>query len=93
MEFVMPIATSRLNFRVSSATQQLLVQAAEAQGTDLTSFVVSAASDQARRVLLEERALRVSSAEAMQIQTLLTTDVEPTALLRDAAARLQESGN
>ena len=91
-ESVMP-TTARLNFRVSETTQELLTQAAQAQGTDLTSFVISAASDQARRVLLEERALRVSPAEAAQIQALLTDDVEPTLPLRDAAQRLRRSGN
>lgn len=86
-------ATERLNMRVSAATNQLIADAADVQGTDKTSFVIEAATSKARRVLLEERALRVTPAEALQIQALLESDSEIPDALRQAAQRLVESGN
>lgn len=87
------VATERINMRVSAATNQLISDAAEAQGTDKTSFVIEAATAKARRVLLEERALRVTPLEAAQIKALLDSDIEIPGALREAAQRLAASGN
>lgn len=89
----MPAATARLNMRLPSATQQLIQEAASAQGVDVTSFVLDAASARARRVLLEERALRVSAHEAGQIAELLRDAPLPNDGLLAAADRLADSGN
>jgi uncharacterized protein (DUF1778 family) len=78
--------------RVTEETRATIVEAADAQGTDLTSFVIDAAMTKARRVLMEERALRLTPAEASQIEALLATDAEVPAPLHAAARRLAESG-
>lgn len=87
----MPTARARLNMRVSEEARATLTDAAAAQGTDLTSFVIDAAMSKARRVLMEERALRVTPAEAAQLEALLAADVDAPAALRAAALRLAES--
>lgn len=87
----MPAATARLNMRVPAEAQQMIAEAAAAQGTDLTSFVVEAATSKARRVLLEERSLKVTPAEAIQLQWLLESDEPLPASLRRAAERLRAS--
>lgn len=84
----MSTATARINMRITPAARDLIEDAAEVQGTDMTAFVVAAATQQARRVLLEERALKVSAAEALQIQALLSEDREPTDALKRAMERL-----
>lgn len=88
----MATATARLNMRVNPEAQQMIAEAAAAQGTDITSFVVEAATTKARRILLEERALRVTPAEAIQIQLLLESDEPLPESLRRAADRLRASG-
>ncbi|MGX5681688.1 type II toxin-antitoxin system TacA family antitoxin [Schumannella luteola] len=87
----MATATARMSVRVSTDAQKLISDAAAAQGTDVTSFVVAAATSQARKVLLEERALKVTPAEALQIQALLASEFEVPAGLKAAADRLASS--
>jgi uncharacterized protein (DUF1778 family) len=87
----MSTATQRISVRVSSDTHKLITEAAAAQGTDVTSFLVEAGATKARRVLLEERALKVTPAEALQIQAMLASDFDVPASMRDAAQRLAAS--
>jgi len=65
-------------------SRRAIAKAAAAQGTDVTSFVVEAATAKARRVLPEEHALAVSPAEALQIQALTESDSVVTPALAAA---------
>lgn len=67
----MPSKTERINLRCSSEALETLRQAAEVQGQDLTSFVLGAALDRARTVLAEDRILRLSPAEIVQLERAL----------------------
>ena len=66
--------TDRLNVRCSAATLATLREAAEAQDQDLTSFVLGAALDRARSVLAEDRALRLTPHEVLQLEQALDAD-------------------
>ncbi len=70
--------TERLNLRCSADTLATLREAAELQGQDLTSFVLGAALDRARSVLAEDRILRLSPTEVLQLERAL--DAEPTVI-------------
>jgi uncharacterized protein (DUF1778 family) len=72
----------RLNVRLSTQAREEITQAAHASGQDLTSFVIGAALDRARRVLLEERILYLSTADAEQLDAVLDNPPEPTEFLR-----------
>ncbi len=84
-------ASSRVNMRVSSATLEVIDEAASLQGVDRTSFVVDAAVSRARAVLLEER-LRVTATEVEQIKRLLAEESPANPKLREAAQRLTQLG-
>jgi len=55
--------SARLNIRIAPDALETIREAAIAQQQDITGFVLGAAMDRARAVLLEERALRAGSAE------------------------------
>ncbi len=64
--------SERLQLRCTPSTAALLREAAEAQGQDLTSFVVGAAVDRARQVVAEDRMLRLSSDDIQLLGRTLT---------------------
>lgn len=74
----MTAKTERLNLRRSADALATLREAAELQGQDLTSFVLGAALDRARSVLTEDRILRLSPTEVLQLERAL--DAEPTVI-------------
>lgn len=73
----MTTKTERLNLRCSSDALGLLREAAELQGQDLTSFIFGASLDRARSVLAEDRILRLSPAEVLQVEEALDVDPAP----------------
>lgn len=79
----MPAKTDRLNLRCSSATLATLREAADAQDQDLTSFILGAALDRARSVLAEDRVLRLTPHEVLQLEQAL--DAQPTIVPQLAA--------
>lgn len=80
--------SARLNMRVSPEALTMIREAAAAQQQDVTSFVLGAAMDQARSVLLTERVMRLTPAEAAQVDAALESEPrvlpELAALIRDA---------
>jgi len=70
--------SERLNLCCSAESLPTLRDAAERQGQDLTSFVLGAALDRARRVLAEDRILRLNPAEIVQLERAL--DADPTVI-------------
>ena len=79
----MTTKTERLNLRCSAATVTTLREAAAVQDQDLTSFILGAALERARSVLAEDRMLRLSPHEVLQLEKLL--DAEPSAIPQLAA--------
>lgn len=70
----MSAKSERLNLRCSPETVATLREAADAQGQDLTSFVMGAALDRARSVLAEDRILRLAPDEVIQLEKALDAD-------------------
>lgn len=82
--------SARLNMRVAPEALATIREAAAAQQQDVTSFVLGAAMDQARSVLLTERVMRLTPTEAAQVDAALEAEPrvlpELAALIRDARA-------
>lgn len=68
--------TERINVRCSDDVLAMLREAAELQGQDLTSFILGASLDTARRVLAEERVLRLSPTEMLQLERSLDEEAQ-----------------
>lgn len=79
--------SARLNMRVAPDALDLIREAARAQQQDVTSFVLGAAMDRARLVLVEERVMRLSAREVEQVDQVLDRDArvvpELAALVRE----------
>jgi len=86
-----PDRSARLNMRISPDALESIREAASAQQQDVTSFVLGAAMERARAVLVEERLLQLTPTEVAQIDAAL--DAEPRVvpelarLIRDVRGR------
>lgn len=78
--------SERMNVRLSVEALETIKAAARAQEQDVTSFVLGAAMERARAVLAEDRLLRLTSTEVLQLERDLDADPQVipqlTALLR-----------
>ncbi len=63
--------TARVNMRIAPDALELLRAAAERQQQDLSAFVLGAAIERARAVLLEESVLRLSPHAVQQLESAL----------------------
>ena len=82
----MPTATARserLNMRVSPEALATIREAAAAQQQDVSAFVLGAAMEHARDVLLRDRVIQLTSRELDQVEAAL--DAEPRVLPELAA--------
>ena len=82
--------TARLEARLPIDAHELLKRAAELQGRTLTDFVVSVASEAARKVIEEVEILRLSMKDQRRIAEALLNPPEPADALRRAAQRYKE---
>jgi len=91
----MSAAKTRINMRIDEENLALIKEAADANGQDMTSFVLGAALDRARAVVLEARVTRPSASEAERLEAAL--DREPRVipelveLLREAQAHARRA--
>ncbi|SFK45119.1 DUF1778 domain-containing protein [Cellulomonas sp. KH9] len=82
----MPTATARserLNMRVSPEALATIREAAAAQQQDVSAFVLGAAMEHARDVLLRDRVIQLTSRELDQVDAAL--DAEPRVIPELAA--------
>ena len=91
----MTAAKTRINMRIEEENLELIREAAAANGQDMTSFVLGAALDRARAVVLEARVTRLSAAEAARFEAALDSDAEPAPelveLLREGQAHARRA--
>ncbi|WP_291380051.1 DUF1778 domain-containing protein, partial [Demequina sp.] len=67
----MTAAKTRINMRIEEENLALIKEAAAANGQDMTSFVLGAALDRARAVVLETRVTRLTPSEAERLEAAL----------------------
>lgn len=82
--------TARLNMRIAPDALDTIREAAAAQQQDVTSFVLGAAMERARDVLMSDRVMRLTPAEMDQIEAAL--DEEPRVIpeLAEAIRKVRE---
>lgn len=80
--------SGRLNMRIAPDALAVIRDAAAAQQQDVTSFVLGAALNQARSVLVADRMMRLTPAEASQLNAAL--DAEPS-VVPELAALIRET--
>lgn len=73
--------------RLSPDALETIREAAAAQQQDVTSFVLGAALDRARGVLLDDRVMRLTASEAERLEAVL--DAEPR-VIPELAALIRE---
>ena len=80
-------ATARLNLRISEDALATIREAADAQQQDVTSFVLGAAMERARSVVLESRVTQLTEPDALRLEAALGRDARAVpqlaALIRD----------
>lgn len=84
-----PGRSSRLNMRISPEALDLLRVAAEKQQQDLTAFVLGAAMERARSVLLEDQILRLSPHGVLQLERALEAPATPVPQLVELIRRVR----
>lgn len=74
---------ARMEFKTTEETKDLLSEAAQASGVDLTAFVINAAAERARAVLAEMSVLKLNAAEHARFVQVLSNPPAPTPALED----------
>jgi uncharacterized protein (DUF1778 family) len=80
-------AMARLEARLPGDVHALLKRAAELQGRTLTDFVVTAASEAARKTIQEMEILRLSASDQLLVAQALLDPPPPAPALVRAAKR------
>jgi uncharacterized protein (DUF1778 family) len=87
--------SARLNMRISPEAIETLREAAAAQQQDVTSFVLGAAMERARAVLMEQRVMLLTAREAVQVEESLDREArvipELAALIREVRQQRHNS--
>ncbi len=83
MIVTLDIKDSRIEFKTSKDIKALLQGAANALGMDLSSFLISTATQRAKDVMLEEKVLRLSKQEWEKFDKELHTPKPATKELKE----------
>lgn len=82
--------TARLAARLPEEVHSLLKRAAELQGRTLTDFVVTAAREEACRIIEQVELIRLSREDQQRVADAILNPPEPSAALRRAFERRRE---
>jgi uncharacterized protein (DUF1778 family) len=85
------VQTERLEARIAKEKKAILRQAANLRGKKLGDFVISAAMEEAAKVIERERRLRLGAEQGKQFVRALLAKHEPAQRLRRAAERYKRS--
>ncbi|TFC87131.1 DUF1778 domain-containing protein [Cryobacterium sp. TMT3-29-2] len=86
-----PSRSERLSMRVAPDALSQIREAAALQGQDVTSFVIGAAASSARKVIIEDRYLKLTPQEVNQLESVLNADIEPSKRLKEAVRKSQHA--
>ncbi len=76
---------ARLEARIALVVKERIELAASIQGRTVTDFLVSAADEQARKVIQEHQIITLSKANSLAFANVLLNPPEPNKKARDAA--------
>lgn len=77
---------SRLELRTTEATKQLIAEAASLDGMDVTTFVLSSASDKARKVIRDHNLIKLSHQGQLNLVNALNASSQPTEAMKELMA-------
>ena len=80
--------SARINLRLNPEALEVIRAAANVQQQDLTSFVLGAAMERARAVLAEDRILRLTPHEVLQLEKALDSEPEVVPQLKAFLQRI-----
>jgi len=75
--------SARIEFKTSREVKRMLQGAAQSLGMDLSSFLVSTATQRAREVLKDEKILQLSEENWGRLEAYLHQEKEPSKALKD----------
>lgn len=81
------LRTARLNMRITPDALEDIKAAAALNNQDVSSFVLSAALDNARDILVRERVIKLSPHEIVQLEKALTAEPAPIPALTSLFAK------
>ncbi len=82
MQTAIDLKDARIEFKTSRDIKRLLQEAANSLGMDLSSFLISTATQRARDVIKEDNILMLSKNEWKHFETLVKQPNEPTEALK-----------
>ena len=82
--------SERLNLRLSAESDQLIRQGATLSGQDVTSFMVSAALDRARSLVIEDALVRLSPVDARDLIQAIDRETSPVPQLVELLRRTKD---
>lgn len=85
-----PVATARLEARISPDLHSMLKRAAELQGRTMTDFVVSAVQDAAQHAIERAEMVRLSLSDQQSFAQAILSPPAPAPALKRAFARRQK---
>ncbi|MFB9746479.1 DUF1778 domain-containing protein [Leifsonia shinshuensis] len=89
MTALAPAKTERLNLRLSAEARDTLRAAAELAQQDLTSFILGPALQNARDILLQDALIKLTPAEALQVERALDEPAVASKPLADLITRVR----
>lgn len=84
------LRTARLNMRITPEALEDLKAAAAVNNQDVSSFVLSAALNHARDILIQERVIKLSPHEIVQLEKALSSEARPIPALTSLFAKYSE---
>lgn len=80
------VAAERINLRASAEAKQIIEQAAQLIGTNLSAFMLNQSYEAALRIIQQHRVIMLSNADRDTIMSALDNPQEPTHELRELMA-------
>ncbi len=77
------IKNARVEFKTTQNIKTLLQEASLAVGLDLSSFLISVATKEAKKILSEERFLKLNNQEWQNFENILNNPTKPTQELKN----------
>lgn len=85
--------TERLNLRLSPESDRLIREGATLSGQDVTSFMMSAALDRARALVIEDSLVRLSPLDARDLSDAIDREAVPVPQLVELLRRAGDARN
>lgn len=82
--------SERLNLRLSPESDGLIREGATLSGQDVTSFMVSAALDRARSLIIEDNLVRLSPVDARDLIQAIDRETSPVPRLVELLRRTKD---